>query len=209
MKRLARFVVGAVVAALALTACSDGQVQRADDDAEQGYISGTGRVTIVPAGDREPAPEFNAPLLNDDGEYRLAESKGNVVVLNVWGSWCPPCRKEARGLQAVYEEFQDQGVEFIGVNVRDTKTGARNYEDEFGVTYPSVFDPKSKALLAFRDTLPPAAIPSTLVIDTEGRMAAQVLGGISEESLRDMVSDVLGGSVGNPDDTRNEDTAAS
>lgn len=180
-----------MMVALGLAGCSSGQVGRADSDggSDIGFVAGDGVLTLVPAGEREPAPPFSGPLL-DGGEFDLASMLGDVVVLNVWGSWCAPCRQEAPGLQAVYQEFADSGVQFVGVNTRDTKANARAFQTEFGITYPSVFDPKGEALLAFRDQLPPAAIPSTLVIDRQGRMAARVVGPISEESLRDLVSDI-------------------
>lgn len=186
--RRALIVVGVV--ALALAGCSDGQVGRSDDDGgQQGYIEGDGVVTTINPADRVAAPEFTGELI-DGGDYALAEALGNVVVLNVWGSWCPPCRKEARGLQAVFEELQPDGVQFVGVNTKDTERRATAFEDEFGITYPSVFDPDGVDLLAFRETLPPAAIPSTLVIDRQGMLAARVLGPIGEASLRDLVADI-------------------
>jgi thiol-disulfide isomerase/thioredoxin len=183
-------LVAAVAVTLAAAGCGDGQVQRSDT-AETGYVAGDGVVSVVAPDERDPAPEFSAPLLDGSGDFTLAEAAGEVVVLNVWGSWCAPCRKEAPGLQALHEELGADGVRFVGVNTKDTEGGAAAFEDEFGITYPSVFDPKGDALLAFRDTLPPAAIPSTLVIDRAGRMAARVLGPISEASLGDLITDVL------------------
>ncbi|WP_205856301.1 TlpA family protein disulfide reductase [Phytoactinopolyspora endophytica] len=185
-------LAAAVILAAALAGCSDGQVTRDSDTDNVGYIEGDGTVSIFPPDDRDPAPEFGGPLLGEEGEFQLADALGDVVVLNVWGSWCPPCRKEAPDLQAVHEELQDDGVRFVGVNTRDgqTETAALAYEDEFGITYPSVFDPDGQALLAFRDTIPPSAIPSTLVIDRDGRMAARVFGPIGEASLREMVTDI-------------------
>ena len=184
--------VAAVVAAgvLALTACSDGQVQRSDSAGQTRYVEGSGVVTIVPPDERQPAPSFSGPLLSGSGEFDLAQEKGDVVVLNVWASWCPPCRKEAPALQAVSTDLAAQGVQFVGVNVRDNGTDARAFEQEFGLTYPSVVDTDSALLLAFRDTLPPSAIPSTLVIDREGRLAARVLDEVTETSLRDLVADI-------------------
>jgi thiol-disulfide isomerase/thioredoxin len=180
-------VVG--VALVAVGGCSDGQVQRDDDAAQIGYIEGDGTVTILPAAERDAAPEFSGPLLGG-GQFELADAVGDVVVLNVWGSWCPPCRKEARDLQAVSEALGDQGVRFVGINVRDNETDARRFEQEFGVTYPSVVDENGSRLLAFRDTLPPTSIPSTLVVDREGMVAASVIGSITEASLRDLVADI-------------------
>jgi thiol-disulfide isomerase/thioredoxin len=180
-------VVG--VALVAVGGCSDGQVQRDDDAAQIGYIEGDGTVTILPAAERDAAPEFGGPLLGG-GQFELADAVGDVVVLNVWGSWCPPCRKEARDLQAVSDALGDQGVRFVGINVRDNETDARRFEQEFGVTYPSVVDENGSRLLAFRDTLPPTSIPSTLVVDREGMVAASVIGPITEASLRDLVADI-------------------
>jgi thiol-disulfide isomerase/thioredoxin len=180
-----------VAAVLLLTAgCSDGQVLRSGDGGQSRYIEGTGAVTIVPVGDRAPAPDFGGPLLNG-GEFKLTEARGDVVVLNVWGSWCPPCRKEAPALQAVAESLAADGVRFVGINTRDNETDARAFQAEFGVTFPSVVDTDGTRMLAFRDTLPPAAIPTTLVIDREGWVAARVLGAITEPSLRDLIGDVL------------------
>lgn len=177
---------------LAVAGCSDGQVQRSDDAAQIGYIEGSS-VTTIPPGEREPAPEFGGPLLGRDGaEFNLADARGEIVVLNVWGSWCPPCRKEAPALQAIHEELAEDGVRFVGVNTRDyNTTDALRFEEEFGITYPSVVDTDGRRLLAFRDTLPPNAIPTTLVIDRAGKLAARVLGEVTETTLRELIGDVL------------------
>ena len=113
------------------------------------------------------------------------------MVLNVWASWCPPCRAEARALERVHQATRSRGVQFVGLNTRDQPDAARAYLRTFGVTYPSVEDPSSKLLLGLRGTLPPTATPSTLVLDREGRVAVRVLGPISELSLRQAVDDVL------------------
>jgi thiol-disulfide isomerase/thioredoxin len=176
-----------VVVALGLAGCGgDGRVEPA---AEAGFVQGSGVVTVVPPADREPAPDFSGPLL-DGGTFDLADARGEVVVLNVWGSWCAPCRAEAPGFVAVAADTAADGVQFVGVNTRDTESGASAFEEEFGVTYPSVLDPDGRLLLAFRDTLPPAAIPSTLLVDREGRMAARVIGPISQTSLADLVDTI-------------------
>lgn len=191
--RRRRLMLGVLVAALLLTACSDGQVERTEAGGQSGYIEGDGAVSLIEPADRVPAPEFSAPYLDQDGQFQLADTAGEVVVLNVWGSWCPPCREEAPALQAVAEqvEQEDLDVQFVGVNTRDTETAALAYEEEFQITYPSVVDTNGEAMLAFRETLPPAAIPSTLVIDRQGRMAARVLGPITETSLRGLIDDVV------------------
>jgi thiol-disulfide isomerase/thioredoxin len=187
--RIRPAVVTFVAVVMAVGGCSDGQVGRTDGGQTR-YVQGSGAVTLVPADSRDPAPDFGGPLLGGGGDFDLAAARGDVVVLNVWGSWCPPCRDEAPDLQAVNESFDGQGVRFVGVNVRDNDVDAQAFEREFGVTYPSVVDENGSRLLAFRDTLPPTSIPSTLVVDREGRMAASVLGQITEASLRDLVSSI-------------------
>jgi thiol-disulfide isomerase/thioredoxin len=173
-----------------IAGCEDGQVRRDETSGQTRYVEGSGVVTIVPADERQPAPQFSGPLLGGAGEFDLDQMKGDVVVLNVWASWCPPCRSEAPALQAVSAELADQNVRFVGVNVRDNETDARAFEQEFRLTYPSVVDTTGELLLAFRDTLPPSAIPSTLVIDRQGRLAARVLDEVTETSLRDLVVDI-------------------
>lgn len=181
--------------AVALAGCGgDGRVEPA---AEAGFVQGGGVVTVVDPDEREPAPPFSGPTL-DGGEFDLAEQAGDVVVLNVWGSWCAPCRAEAPAFAAVAQETADDGVVFVGVNTRDTETAAKAFEDEFDVPYASVVDSDGRRLLAFRDTLPPAAIPSTLVVDRNGDMAARVIGPISETSLRDLVTEVAQEPAGEP-----------
>ena len=181
--RLLMLVAGALV----LAACGgDGRVEASS---EAGFVQGGGVVTLIDAEEREPAPTFVGPTL-DGGKFDLADQRGEVVVLNVWGSWCAPCRAEAPGFAAVANETADDGVVFVGVNTRDTETAAAAFEDEFDVPYPSVVDSDGRLLLAFRETLPPAAIPSTLVVDRQGDMAARVIGPISETSLRGLVSEV-------------------
>ncbi len=175
---------------LALTAaCASGEVQRKDSGDQAGYVSGTGVVTTIAPDERADAPEFEGPTLDGD-TFNLDDAAGDVVVLNVWGSWCPPCRKEAPAMQAVATGLADQGVQFVGVNTRDTESGANAFVEEFGLSFPSVVDTDGVRLLAFRDTLPPAAIPSTLVVDRQGRVAARVIGPITETSLRDLVAEV-------------------
>jgi thiol-disulfide isomerase/thioredoxin len=188
VRRLRTCLAAAVAAVLLLTGCGGDQVQRTNSSNQSRYIAGSGITTIAPE-DRTAAPAFGGPTL-DGGTFDLAAQKGNVVVLNVWGSWCPPCRKEAPALQAVSEALAPQGVLFVGVNTRDTPHGAQAYVAEFGITYPSVVDTDGQRLLAFRETLPPTAIPSTLVVDRDGRLAARILGPITEISLRDIVAQV-------------------
>lgn len=188
--RAIRAIAAVVASVVVVAGCSDGQVERTDAAGQTRYIEGSGVVTIVPPDERQPAPQFTGPLLDGTGEFDLAQLKGDVVVLNVWASWCPPCRSEAPALQAVSTDLADQNVRFVGVNIRDNQTDARAFVQEFGLTYPSVVDTTGALLVAFRDTLPPSAIPSTLVVDRDGRLAARVLDEVTETSLRELVADI-------------------
>lgn len=206
--RLATTLVVALAGVLTVAGCGDGRVTAADRVAEQGFVAGDGVVSVYEADQRKPAPDFRGPLLTvpgataspgadapspsgASGEYVLADDLGSVVAINVWGSWCAPCRKEAPTLARVSAELAGDGVRFVGVNTRDaSEEPAQAFVAEFGIGYPSVFDPKGEALLAFRDTLPAAAIPSTLVVDRQGRMAARILGVVDEAVLVDLLRDL-------------------
>ncbi|MFD2083011.1 TlpA disulfide reductase family protein [Actinopolymorpha cephalotaxi] len=156
------------------------------------FVSGSGTVTTMPPGERKQAPAVAGATL-DGRRVSLADYRGKVVVLNVWGSWCAPCRKEAPDLAAASRALRAKGVEFLGINTRDnTRQPAQAFVRTFGVPYPSIYDPNGDQLLGFRATLPPSAIPSTLVIDKQGRVAARVLGSVSRRTLEQLTTDVTG-----------------
>lgn len=158
--------------------------------AEQGYVSGDGTTTIVAESERVAAPDLTGTTL--DGEpFALSDHLGEVVVLNVWASWCAPCRAEAADLQAVSWQLEDGGVQFVGLNTRDSQAAADAFVDRFGVTYPSVVDTDGSRQLLFHDTLPPAAIPSTLVIDRQGRVAGRAIGEVDRSRLLGMIEPIL------------------
>jgi peroxiredoxin len=153
---------------------------------EQGYVSGDGTITIVPAADRTPAPALSGPTL-EGGQFSLADHLGEVVVMNVWASWCAPCRAEAEDLQAVWAQVEGDGVQFVGLNTRDSPAAATAFVDRFGITYPNVVDKDATLQLLFHESLPPAAIPSTLVIDAQGRVAARAIGPVDRSQLLGLI----------------------
>ena len=159
--------------------------------AGQGYIAGQGTITEVAAADRDDPVELAGRSLAGE-PIDIADYRGQVVVVNVWGSWCPPCIAEAPALQQVWEQSKSKGVQFIGINFRDNVDSARAHERRFGITFPSIYDPAGETLLRLRGTLNPRAVPSTLVLDREGRVAARVLGQVRASTLRALVSDALG-----------------
>jgi peroxiredoxin len=190
IRRRAALGAGAAVAALLVSACGSGGTSGGGGDTH--FITGSDGIATVDKGERADAPDLSGETV-DGKQLDVDDYKGKVVVLNVWGSWCPPCRAEAKNFQKVYEDVKDQGVQFVGINTRDTSTGpARAFEKEYGVTYPSLYDPTGKLMLRFeKGTLNPQAIPSTLVIDRDGKIAARTLQALSEEKLRSMLEPVL------------------
>jgi thiol-disulfide isomerase/thioredoxin len=156
----------------------------------EGFVAGSGTVTVLPEAERPAAPKVAGRSL--DGEpLALGDFAGSTVVLNVWGSWCAPCREEAPDLVRAAERLRDQDVRFLGINVREPGVAsAQAFVRSYDVPYPSIYDSDGSELLGFRGTLPPEAIPSTLVIDPQGRVAARVLGTVDESTLVGLVSDV-------------------
>lgn len=174
------------VALLALTGCSSGSSSEATGTS---FVAGDGSIVILDPAERVAAPDLVGTTL-DGQQLSSAGLAGDVLVVNVWASWCAPCRSEAPSLERLAKEFADQGVSFIGLNTRDSDTSARSFVERFGISYPNVVDRDGVLQLGFRDSLPPRAIPSTLVIDRSGRVAARVLGAVSESSLRGVIEAV-------------------
>lgn len=172
---------------LALGGCT------ADSDVEsgggQGFVAGDGSALVIDKADRKAAPALEGETL-DGGELALADLAGDVVVLNLWASWCGPCRAEAPALQEVYDESRNDGVEFVGLNSKDQEAAAKAFEENFGITYPSLVDESGELQLAFRDSVPASSIPWTLVIDRDGLIAARVLGPTTFSELTDLVDQV-------------------
>ncbi|GAA2798053.1 TlpA family protein disulfide reductase [Kribbella solani] len=185
MRRVVLLVAGLM---LAVTACSSGQQAAQNRQGQAGFVSGNGNVSVFAAADRKPAPELTGTTF-DGKPWTLSDHRGKVVVLNVWGSWCPPCRKEAPDLVGAAKEL-GSSVQFIGLNTRDQdQAQAKKFVQEFGVPYPNLYDPSGKALLRFRGQIAPAAIPTTLVIDKSGKVAARVVGEVTKQTLVGMAKD--------------------
>ena len=141
--------------------------------------------------DGRPAPGFEMPGL-DGGSVSLADHRGHTVVLNFWATWCAPCRLEAPALESASEDYRGRGVRFIGINYRDDAAAARAYEGEFGITYPSAYDPGGT--LAFDYEL--IGLPTTFVIGPDGRIEYRFVGYLTGAVLRKALDDVLAGDVG-------------
>jgi cytochrome c biogenesis protein CcmG/thiol:disulfide interchange protein DsbE len=135
------------------------------------------------------APDFELPLLGEDGSLRLSDLRGDVVVLNFWASWCSPCRIEAPDLQAVWQDYRDRGVRFVGVDELDDEFAAQGFVREFAITYPSVFDPSG----SLADDYGFIGLPATYVIDRQGDIVYRFQGFIDGPTLRSSLDEVLAG----------------
>jgi len=177
----------AAIGALALLAGCSGAGNRGTTD---GFVSGDGSITRVDADQREKAPV----LEGDDLEGRplsTADFAGKTIVVNVWGPWCAPCRAEAPALDKVAEEYADKDVQFVGILSRtDNPDNAIAFNRKYGVTYPSFADQGGSLELGFNDSLPTMAIPTTWIIDSEGRVAVRVLDKVSASTLANLIDDV-------------------
>jgi len=181
-------LAAAGLAAAGLAACSAAPSQPAGTS----FVAGDGVVTLVAPQDRQSPVAVSGATL-EGSRLDLTTLRGAPVVLNVWGSWCAPCRREAPTLEAAKQKLEPQGVRFVGVDTReDDAAQALAFQRRYGISYPSLVD-DGGLLLALRGAVPPSSIPSTLVLDAQGRIAARISGPVpSVTTLVDLVADVRG-----------------
>ncbi|MGP9017831.1 TlpA family protein disulfide reductase [Streptomyces sp. BR1] len=188
-----RAAVAAALCLLTLSACSGSghTAAPAPSGASASATSAPGITTVAKA-ERKPAPVLEGKDL-DGKPLSLADYKGKVIVLNIWGSWCPPCRAEAKHFGKVAAETKGQGVQFVGINIRDPDKGpAQAFEKDHALGYPSFYDPIGKLILRFpKGTVNPQFIPSTLVVDRDGRIASRAMTGLDAERLHKMIDPVV------------------
>ncbi len=181
-----------MISALALTACgsdNDDLAQRASNDGTN-FVAGDGSVQEYAPENRGEPVEFESTLF-DGSEVSPERWAGEVTVINFWYAACAPCRVEAPDLQALHEEFDDEGVQFYGVNTRDTQATAEAFERNFGITYPSMEDRSGQVMMAMTSYVPPSAVPTTLVLDREGRVSARIIGIAEPGTLRALITTAL------------------
>jgi thiol-disulfide isomerase/thioredoxin len=175
-----RVIGAAVLAVLALAGCGGGTTGKS-------LAQGDGVLTIVPVDQRKEPVDLSGDTLTGS-RLDVSTLRGKPVVLNVWGSWCPPCRKEAPDLQAAAAELTGKAA-FVGIATRDEKANALAYERRFKVTYPSLLD-RGDLLLSLRGAVSAQSPPVTLVLDAQGRIAARWVGPVTRLTLVGMVDDV-------------------
>ncbi|ROQ39425.1 thiol-disulfide isomerase/thioredoxin [Frondihabitans sp. PhB188] len=197
LKRPSTLVRAAVLGAalvVALAGCSSNDLlAQYQSGSNKNYISGDGSVTEVKVSDRTDPVQFTATT--DEGKSISRKTyEGHVVVLNFWYASCPPCRVEAPALQSLSEQYSSDGVQFIGVNVRDESDTSRAFARNFKITYPSVTDvTDAKVQLALAGTRGPNSTPTTIVLDSKGRVAARILGEVDKSILNTLISDTVAG----------------
>lgn len=174
---------------LLIAACGQapGPAGNASDQFDFAGPTPSGRV--IPSEERSAAPSFSGELL-DGSAFDSGTLAGDIVVLNFWGSWCAPCRIETPDFQMVYAEVSGEGVQFLGVDVKDERQLAAAFYDDKGVEYSSIFDPIGEVALAFRG-FPANAVPSTILMDRQGRLAAVYTAAVPADDLRSALSALL------------------
>ena len=191
--RASTLVALLATATLLITGCSaqnNSLAEQANAGDNKNYIAGDGSVAEY-APDTRSEPVDVKGELYDGTTVDSDQWVGNVVVLNVWYAACAPCRVEAPMLQTLSTSFAPEGVRFYGINVRDEKPTAEAFERNFGITYPSFGDRDGKLLLSLTSYVPPQAVPTTLVLDRQGRVSARILGVADESTLKTLIADVL------------------
>ena len=185
-----RLAFVAVAVAGLLVGCSHG-----DDAVAQGgtfeFVSPGGKTDIFydPPGNRgRPGPVSGPELMDPPRTVSVDDFTGKVVVINVWGQWCGPCRAEASALQQVYDATRANGVALLGIDVRDNnRQAAQDFVKDRKVTFPSIYDPAMRTMIAFGGKYPTSVIPSTLVLDRSHRVAAVFLRELLAEDLQPVV----------------------
>lgn len=198
MKRLLIVVMSA---AALLAGCSTG-----DDAVAQGgtfeFVAPGGKTDIFydpPSSRGTPGPLSGPDLMDPSRTIALTDFPGQVVVINVWGQWCGPCRAEISQLQKAYDATKAQGVAFLGIDVRDNEAqSARDFVIDRKVTFPSIYDPSMRTMIAFGGRYPTTVIPSTVVLDREHRVAAVFLRELLAEDLLPLIRRLAGESVPAP-----------
>ena len=192
VRHIAVRIAVALTATLILVSCT-GPEEQTQNAGQVGYPTVPRNLTRIPPDQRQELPIVSGPTLDSNQTISTRDYRGKVVVINVWGSWCPPCRKEAPDLQAASVETKNV-AQFVGITSKVYDPApAEAFVRSFKITYPSIYDPTGKVLLAFAGELPPSAIPSTMIIDREGRLAVRVLSEVSKITLVDMINDVANG----------------
>jgi len=198
-RRTLQFGVIAATAALLLVGCSSTEQLALDygSGGNQNYVAGDGSILEIPPANRADPIVFDGTT-EDGGKVSSSDYAGRVLVVNFWAGYCAPCRAEAPLLEELSQKWADNGASFLGVNTFDEAASAQAFARTYGVTYPSVIDVNSgEVQLAFAGSVAPSALPTTIVLDSSGRVAARILGAVATASILDaIIATVVEGDAG-------------
>lgn len=188
-KRRTVVSVAAVVAALLAGALVVTLTQGSGKASGVTYIDGNSSQMVYAVGHRPVAPDFTGTSLTGS-PIKLASFRGKVVVVNFWGSWCPPCRAEGPTLAVLAEQYRSHGVSFLGDDVGDTPANALAFTRTVGITYPSMNDSGYSIVQSFDRVAPVSDTPTTVVVDRTGHIAGVVIGKVTYQAMTTMLNDV-------------------
>jgi thiol-disulfide isomerase/thioredoxin len=187
--------IGVAVAAAAILAtagCAGGDIgANTPASSGQSFVGHSYESTYYQPGSRPAAPPVSGTTVTGQ-HLSLSQYKGDTIVVNFWGSWCAPCRAEAPALGQLARQLSARGVHFVGIDIRDEPDSAMAFMQQFNVRYPSISDPNDQIALDFHSTVPPADIPTTLVIDPSGRIADRIFGASTYRQLLSVINQVTG-----------------
>ena len=189
-RRLAMAAMGAAMLTV-VAACSTGS-----DAVDQGaggqyrYVGATGRGSVIPVAKRRLSGDVRQTLIGG-GQFQLSTLRGKVVVLNFWASWCVPCKTESPMLERVYERQKAHGVQFVGIDIKDERQAAQAFVQDLGISYLIVYDEPGRSALQIGN-IPTRGLPTTVVIDKHGKVAAIYAGALTQPDIEPVVVRLAG-----------------
>jgi thiol-disulfide isomerase/thioredoxin len=189
-RRALAVAVAGLAATAALAGCGSGS--GSSNGGQTGFVNVQTGISQVSYSSRQAMPALSGTTLQ--GKSLSASYPGHVTVINVWGSWCTPCREEAPDFAEAYQKFAGKGVEFVGIDSRDDNAAALAYDSQFGIKFPSLQDPNETLVLALKQIIPATSVPSTVIVDSSGKVAVRALGGITEPELAQEIDYAMSGS---------------
>ncbi|MEY4347879.1 MAG: hypothetical protein RIS43_298 [Actinomycetota bacterium] len=183
-----RRLLAAVISCVVLAGCSSGsQLQNGD---QTGFVSADGSAVVKNAAERGEPVELIANEIKSNNPWKLSEHRGDVVLLNAWGPWCAPCRKELPELQKIATQLEPKGLKIVGLATRTNATSTLAFTEKFNITYPQLADYDSAALSQLPG-IPSATVPGTIFIDRNGRIAGWALGAADPALIRSIAESLL------------------